>query len=142
MTKYQIRNYEKQNAPFFLTDLENGLYSLGMDRQDYKRTVFNSYCKSKGEPIKDRYGLYLHGSGYEWEELFQKAFEDDPRLEQLSFDSEVGAFYCYSENPKLLADMGRAFKKICDNDVQFLTLVEQTLGVADQSQDIGFGLKQ
>ena len=141
MTKYQIKNYEKQNAPFFLTDLDNGLYSLGMDRQDYKRTVFNAYGKSTGEPIKDRYGLYLHGSGYEWEEIFKKAFEDDVRLAEVSFDSEAGAFYAYSENPELLAELGREFKKICDNDDKFLTLIEQTLGAPDQSESFGLELK-
>ena len=141
MTKYQIRNYGKINAPFFLTDLENGLYSLGMDSPDYKRTVFNSYSKSMGEPVKDKYGLYLHGSGYEWEEIFQKAFEGNARLQEITFDSEAGAFYAYSENPKLLADMGRAFKEICDDDVRFLTLVEGTLGAPDRSQEIGFEIK-
>ena len=141
MTKYQIRNYGKMNAPFFITDLENGLYSLGMDKQDYKRAVFNAYSKSIGEPIKNKYGLYLHGSGYEWEEIFQKAFEGDVRLQEITFDSEAGAFYAYSENSKLLADMGRSFKEICDNDEEFLGLLKETIGVQKQSQGFGFDMK-
>ena len=79
--------------------IKNGSFSLGLPftflegrYQNYGQDAFNRYAIERGDPVKNG-GLYTHGSGYEWETVFQKAFEQDENLQRIDFDSEAGAFF-------------------------------------------------
>ena len=79
----KIRAFNESNAPFYLVDhkdevslccvfhpMPDSVFSLGQE-------AFNRYAERIGDPVKDEYGLFTHGSGYEWEYVFRKAFEKD-----------------------------------------------------------------
>ena len=87
MTRAQkIRAFNESNAPFYLVDhtdevslccvfhpMPDSVFSLGQE-------AFNRYAERIGDPVKDEYGLFTHGSGDEWEYVFRKAFENDPNI--------------------------------------------------------------
>ena len=127
MTRAQkIRAFNESNAPFYLVDhtdevslccvfhpMPDSVFSLGQE-------AFNRYAERIGDPVKDEYGLYTHGSGYEWEYVFRKAFENDPNIGKVSYDCEAGGFFCYGESVDMMADFGRRFRQIM-NDTDSLT---------------------
>lgn len=129
-TKAQkIKAFNEINSPFYLVDHGNKVslccvfhptpyseFSLGQE-------AFNRYAESIGDPVTDRYGLFTHGSGYEWEYVFRKAFEDDPRIDKITFDCEAGGFFCYGESVDLMADFGHRFREMLNDTESFTELV-------------------
>ena len=141
----RIKQFEQQNPPFMLYDHKNGSFSLGLPftflegrYQNYGQDAFNRYAIERGDPVKNG-GLYTHGSGYEWETVIQKAFEQDENLQRIDFDSEAGAFFCYADDLSLLEDFGRRFRDICEDQETFASLVCQTLAEAEQEKEYHSG---
>lgn len=129
----RIEKFNNENEPFVLMDFGNGQFSLGLflcndsgPYKDYCQEAFNQYAISVGEEVKEE-GFYTHGSGYEWESVFKKVFEQEQVLDEIEFDSEGGGFYCYSNKLEILEDLGRRFKEMCDNKEKFKQLVVETL---------------
>ena len=141
MTRAQkIRVFNESSDPFYLVDhgdeislccvfhpLPDSVFSLGQE-------AFNRYAERIGDPVTDRYGLYTHGSGYEWEYVFRKAFEKDPNIGKMSFDCEAGGFFCYGDSVDMLAYFGRRFLQIM-NDTESLTeLICQAVPEGEQRE--------
>lgn len=130
MTKAQtIKAFNENNRPFYLVDHGDKVslccvfhptpyskFSLGQE-------AFNRYAESIGDPVTDRYGFFTHGSGYEWEYVFRKAFENDPGMEKISFDCEAGGFFCYCDSVDMLADFGHRFREMLNDTESFTELV-------------------
>lgn len=136
--KERIERFEQENEPFTLYENDNGSFTLGLrfsffkgKYEDYCRNAFIQYAKIAGDPVKVN-GLYTHGNGYEWESVFQKAFEQDERLQQIVFDSEAGSFFCNSDSLDILEDFGRRFRVMCEDEKSFADLVCQALSEAEQ----------
>lgn len=144
-TAKQIQKFNLENEPFFIMDFENGRFGLGLSfpflkppYANYGQTAFNAYAVQSGHtPVRD--GMFVRGSGYDWDEVFQKAFEGDPQLGRIEFDSEAGGFYCRSRDLSALIDLGSRFKAICEDEQSFEELVCTALKEADQRQQITWG---
>ena len=67
--------------------------------------------------------FYTHGDGYEWQSVFEKAFEGEENLKQITFDCETGGFFCYSCDFEILAEYGRRFREMCMKEQEFTELV-------------------
>ena len=95
-----------------------------MSRRDIKNRIeaFNRYAERNGEPVMEN-GLYTHGSGYEWEDVFKKAFEMDENIGKIGFDCEASGFFCYAEDLTLLEELGRRFRALCMDTKSFESLV-------------------
>ena len=137
----RIQQFEKQNPPFMLYDHKDGSFSLGLPftflegrYKNYGQEAFNRYAIKRGDPVKDGQ-FFTHGSGYEWETVFQKAFEQDNDLQRVDFDSEAGAFFCYADDLSLLEDFGSRFRTICEDQESFSSLVCQALSEAEQETE-------
>ena len=141
----RIRDFNRDNAPFSIMDFENGRFGLGLSftflkppYANYGQNAFNAYAVRSGHPpVRD--GMFVRGSGYDWDEVFQKAFEGDPQLEKIEFDSEAGGFYCRSRDLSALIDLGSRFKAICEDGQSFEELVCTALKEADQRQQMQWG---
>lgn len=136
----RIYEMNRKLEPFSLSDYGNGQYGLSLPftflqepYDNYGQKAFDQYAKGHGEPVKDRYGLYTHGNGYEWEQVFRTAFQEKPELENVTFDCEAGGFYCYSHSLSTLEHLGMEFKAICENGPEFQSLVEKALS-GDQEE--------
>ena len=55
--------------------------------------------------------------------MFEKAFEGEENLKQITFDCEAGGFFCYSRDFDVLAEYGRRFREICMKEKEFTELV-------------------
>lgn len=67
--------------------------------------------------------FYTHENGYEWQDVFEKAFKGKENLKQIIFDCEVGGFFCYSRDFEILAEYGRRFREMCLKEQEFIELV-------------------
>lgn len=124
-----LADINRQIAPFDISKCEDGEYSLSLRFSffkgayaEYGRDAFNRYAVRNGEPVRDSFGFYTHGSGYEWEEVFREAFRDRD-ISALKFDSEAGSFFCYSSDLSMLASLTEEFKAICEDPERFNSLV-------------------
>ena len=138
----RIKQFEQQNPPFMLYDHNDGSFSLGLPftflegrYKNYGQAAFNRYAIERGDPVKNG-GLYTPGNGYEWETVFQKAFEQDENLQRIDFDSEAGAFFCYTDDLSLLEDFGRRFRDICEDQESFASLVREALAETEQEKKL------
>ena len=144
-TAQRIDEFNAANAPFQLMDFEDGHYSLSLNISflappytNYGQKAFDAYAELGGASAQQN-GLFARGSGYDWESVFQKAFESDLQLKAVRFDSEGGGFYCYSEDLSVLEDLGSRFKTLCDDRQAFSELVCKALTEADQRQQMQWG---
>lgn len=119
MVQERIQRFNQENAPFYLVDHDGKSYSLCLalsflpdEYEDFGQAAFNRYAEEIGDPITER-GFYTHGNGYEWEEVFKKAFESDPGLSKIRFDCEAGGFFCNADDLSVLEDMGKRFREVC-----------------------------
>lgn len=126
----RIETFNKDNAPFYIVDHEDGEYSLCLpldmlsdEYYPYCQDAFDAYAAEIGEPAYSQNGLKTHGSGYEWETAFREAFKDDPNVSQILFDCEMGGFFCYANDLTLLEDFGSRFKDICEDTERFIPIV-------------------
>lgn len=127
--KQKIEAFDRDNAPFYLVDHEDGKFSLCLPLDFLTKEYADfgqSYAEQIGDPIEER-GLYTHGCGYEWESVFKKAFESDVGLSKISFDCEAGGFFCYASDLSLLADFGSRFRTMCMDEDSFGDLVCKAL---------------
>lgn len=147
MSSERIESFNEKIIPFYIVDVGGGKYSLCLpldflkkEYQDKLQEPFNCYAKEIGEPsIID--GLYTHGNGYEWQTVFKKAFEKDENLNRITFDCELGGFFCGSNDLELLEDFGQRFHDICNDSEQFIQLVSDALkesAILEESQNEDF----
>lgn len=136
-----IKEFNEANRPFYIVDHENTEYSLCLtfaflrgELKDYGQEAFNAYAREIGEPVQDSRGFYTHGNGYEWEAAFRKAFEDDPNIGHIKYDSEAGGFFCYSKKLDVLSDFGTRFKAIVDDIEKFTKVVSVGIKAQEKQQ--------
>ena len=123
-----IETTNKTIRPFYLMRYDSGNYGLCLSLcDDYCQKAFDEYAKSIGENSKNEYGLYTHGSGYEWEKVFRYIFKNEKNFETIEFDCEAGGFYSYCDNIETLGNIAIAFKKICENENEFLNYIKKAL---------------
>lgn len=127
--KNRIEAFNRDNAPFYLVDHDSGEFSLCLalsfvpqEYRNFGQEAFNRYAERNGEPVMEN-GLYTHGSGYEWEDVFKKAFETDENIGKIGFDCEASGFFCYAEDLSLLEEFGRRFRALCMDTKNFESLV-------------------
>lgn len=127
--KQRMKKFNKECGPFYMVDHEDGVYSLclplsflGEEYRDFGQEAFNQYAIRAGEPVTDG-RFYTHGDGHEWKYVFEKAFEGEENLKQITFDCEAGGFFCYSRDFEILAEYGRRFREVCMNEQEFTELV-------------------
>ncbi len=142
----RIRDFNRDCAPFSIMDFANGRFGLGLSftflkppYANYGKSAFNAYAVHSGHPpVRD--GMFVRGSGYDWDVVFQKAFEGDPQLGKIEFDSEAGGFYCRSRDLSALIDLGSRFKAICEDEPSFTEWVCTARTEADQRQQMQWGM--
>lgn len=140
-SEQQIGKFNRENAPFYIVDHGNGKYSLCLaftflegEYKEFGQDAFNRYALETGEPVMDDMGLFAHGSGYEWQTVFEKAFESDPESNRIQYDCEAGGFFCYAESLSLLEDFGTRFRAVCMDGEKFAELVSRALKEAAGQQ--------
>lgn len=138
----EIKQFNAENCPFYIVDHDNGEFSLCLAASflkgpyaDYGQEAFNAYAIEMGEPVADKYGMYTHGNGYEWEAAFKKAFESDPNIGQIKFDCEAGGFFCYTNNLSVLKDFGSRFKMLVEDTPRFTKVVSEGLKAAERQRE-------
>ena len=99
--KQRIKNFNQENAPFYIVDHDNGEFSLCLpldllseEYDQYCQDAFDVYAAEIGESAYSENGLKTHGSGYEWEAAFCETFKEEPNIKNILFDSEAGGFFC------------------------------------------------
>ena len=128
-----IERFNQENAPFYLVNHGDNSVSLCLELSflsdeymDFGQDAFNAYAKEIGDPITQN-GLYTHGNGYEWEAVFRKAFEDDPALASISFDSEAGGFFCNGKDVDAMVSLGTRFRQLVLEPERFKAIVPTAL---------------
>lgn len=123
--RQQIKKFDEENQSFYMVDHESSVYSLclslsflGDEYKNFGQEAFNQYAIRAGEPVTDG-RFYTHGDGYEWKSVFEKAFEGEENLKQITFDCEAGGFFCYSRDFEILAEHGRRFREMCMKEQKF-----------------------
>lgn len=130
----RIKIFNRDNAPFYIVDHENGKYSLCLafyfldgKYKDFGQDAFKRYALEIGEPVMNDLGLFTHGNGYEWQTVFEKVFERDPEGVRIQYDCEAGGFFCYAESLPLLEDFGTRFRAVCMDGEKFAEFVSMAL---------------
>lgn len=133
--RQRINKFNKENRPFYIVDHESGRYSLCLalsylpkEYEHFGQEAFNRCTAVTGGR------RFTHGSGYEWEHVFVKAFEGDPDSGRIEYDSEAGGFFCYSDSLSLLEDFGARFRDICMDGEEFAQLVSRALKEAAEKE--------
>lgn len=128
-----IERFNQENAPFYLVNHGDNSVSLCLELSflsdeymDFGQDAFNAYAKEIGDPITKN-GFYTHGDGYEWEAVFRKVFADDPTLENISFDSEVGGFFCNGRDVDAMVSLGTRFRQLVLEPQKFKNIVPTVL---------------
>lgn len=142
----RIEAFNASNAPFYIMQYDRGDFGLSLrigflapPYTNYGQKAFDTYAAKIGGPAK-RDGLFACGNGYDWRDVFEKAFEGDPLMEKVSFDCEAGGFYSYSDDLAVLEQLGSRFKAICEDEHSFENLVCTALKEADQRQQMQWGM--
>ena len=137
----KIQEFNEANRPFYIVDHDDGEYSLCLtfsflngEHEDYGQEAFNAYAREIGEPVQDSRGFYTHGNGYEWEAAFRKAFENDPKINQIKYDCEAGGFFCYSKNLDVLKDFGTRFKSLVEDTEKFTKVVSEGIKAQEKAR--------
>ncbi|MCM1218746.1 MAG: immunity 51 family protein, partial [Lachnospiraceae bacterium] len=108
---------------------------LPKEYEHFGQEAFNRYAAEIGEPaVIDGRG-FTHGSGYEWEHVFAKAFEGDPDSGRIEYDCEAGGFFCYSDSLSLLENFGARFRAVCMDGEKFAQLVSTALKEASEKEE-------
>jgi len=128
-----IERFNQENAPFYLVNHGDNSVSLCLELSflsdeymDFGQYAFNAYAKEIGDPITKN-GFYTHGDGYEWEAVFRKVYADDPALENISFDSEAGGFFCNEKDVDAMASLGTRFRRLVLEPERFKAIVPTAL---------------
>lgn len=134
--KQRVKDFNRENMPFRIYDFNDGKYSLGLPVdfldgpfEGYRQEAFDQYAKSIGEEEN------TFGSGYDWEKVFQKVFEQEKELQEIDFDSEAGGFYCNCNKFEVLESLGQRFKQMCDDAEKFTQMVVDALTASYQEDD-------
>lgn len=140
--RQRINRFNRENRPFYIVDHDSGRYSLCLALsflpKEYKlfgQEAFNRYAVEIGDPAAIDGRGFTHGSGYEWEHVFAKAFEGDPDSSRLEYDCEAGGFFCYSESLSLLERFGTRFRAVCMDGEKFVQLVSMALKEASEKEE-------
>ena len=116
--KQEIAEFDAACKPFYLVDHDNGTFSLCLAFSfldyDYGQEAFNAYAREIGVPVRDEYGVFSYGNGYEWAAAFKEAFKNDPNLSKIQFDCEAGGFFCNSKDLAVIKNFGQRFKALVD----------------------------
>ena len=130
----RINKFNRENRPFYIVDYEDGHYGLCFpftflkeEYKDFGQEAFDRYALEIGDPIMDHDGMITHGNGYEWQAVFEKAFEDDPESSKIDYDCEAGGFYCRAKSLSVMMDFGARFRAICMDGDKFAQLVSIAL---------------
>lgn len=133
--------FREQAAPFYIVDHDDGTFSLCLPFSfcddaitENCQKAFDAYAQSIGIPAVNRYGLHTFGNGYQWEEVFQQAFKNDPKLQQIHFDSEAGGFFCNADDLEVLTDLGSQFHEVCKDPERFAALIPAAIEMAEKRQ--------
>lgn len=139
--KQRIKKFNTEDKPFYLVDHDNGTYSLCLpisslkgEYIDFCQEAFNCYALQAGDPVTDG-RFYTHGSGHEWKIVFEKAFENEKKLQQITFDCEATGFFCYSDDFDVIEEYGKRFREICRNEQKFTELVCKALSEDKQIEE-------
>lgn len=140
--RQRINRFNRENCPFYIVDHDSGRYSLCLalsflpkEYEHFGQEAFNRYAAEIGEPaVIDGRG-FTHGSGYEWEQVFAKAFEGDPDSGRIEYGCEAGGFFCYSDSLPLLENFGVRFRAVCMDGEKFAQLVGTALKEAAEKEE-------
>lgn len=140
----RVKAFNQSNKPFRIRAFDGGRYSLSLPLSfldppytNYGQNAFDAYaalCQS--DPKCD--GVFTMGSGYDWERVFQAAFQNEPLLDAIRFDSEAGMFCCYTEDLYALEELGSRFKTMCDDEIPFREFVCDALWKADLHERMAY----
>lgn len=137
--KQEIAEFDATCKPFYLVNHDNGTFSLCLAFSfldyDYGQEAFNAYAREIGVPVRDEYGVYSYGNGYEWAAAFKEAFKNDPNLSKIQFDCEAGGFFCNSKDLAVIKNFGQRFKALVDDPEAFTKVVSDGIRAYEKQRD-------
>jgi len=143
--RQRIEKFNQENEPFYIVAHESGEYSLCFplgsrknECSEFGQEAFNCYAVRAGDLVTDG-RFYTHGDGHEWRCVFEKAFEGEAGLEKITFDCEMGGFFCYSQSLDVIESYGRRFRELCMDGQKFTELVYRALA-ENSGQEMKFDM--